>query len=268
MSRCLLPPCFQLPAPKIMHHTQNTAVNIPWTANGTWEPFTDDCSDGWKQIHHNKLAGTRRLPLIWETHPSYRTRSSVAKTESPTCTSTAVPSTEWLLILYMYIYIFFSLQTSVQNLQVVLQHGAAGRARHGPGTLHHPDGLGRALLLHRQLHSEWRGTREAGGKQGVLWRIYRTSLVAVTINWSVWPTQDKDGQWTTAWGTLAEKNRQGGCSHVSNVIPVTLGCRHCLSYLITWNNPKAKASSNVYFCHRRIRFEAECVQRILASVGK
>lgn len=113
-----------------------------------------------------------------------------------------------------------SLQTSLQDLEVVLQHGAAGRARSRPGALHHPVGAGGALRLHRRLPAGWRGAGAAGAQQGLLWLIGWNSAVAMVINVSVLLKWEKEGQKPGTW-----RDRDG---EVENVTTATLKCWHRL----------------------------------------
>lgn len=116
----------------------------------------------------------------------------------------------WILNLCICVFFFFFLQTSIQNLPVVLQHAAVGRARAGPRALHHPHGFRGTVLLHRPLCDGRRGAREAGRKKEPLWRrSYRRALVAILIGGSV----KAAGRWIVR-GVSSDKGKQGGCSHV------------------------------------------------------
>lgn len=54
-----------------------------------------------------------------------------------------------------------SLQAGVQDLQVLLQHAAAGQAGSGPRALHRPDVFRRVVLLRRQFPAGRGGAGEA-----------------------------------------------------------------------------------------------------------
>lgn len=105
----------------------------------------------------------------------------------------------------------FSFQTSIQNLQVVLQHAAAGRARPWPWALHHPHGFRGAVLLHWPLRDDRRGAREAGRKKELLWRrsYRRSTLAAILISRSL-----KAAWWWTVRGVSSDKCKHKGFSHV------------------------------------------------------
>lgn len=92
---------------------------------------------------------------------------------------------------FSLIYKAVSLQTSLQDLQVVLQHGAAGWARSRPGALHHPVVAGGALCLRRRLPAGWRGAGEARAQQRLLWLIGWKSMVVTMITASVRLKPDK-----------------------------------------------------------------------------